>query len=64
MTVADQGEGPGGPGTPLFSDQTVARRAKKKILETAPPPPPINSGFGWPPAPPPPPPYLKVWIRY
>ena len=31
--MADPGEGPGGA---LFSDQTEARRAEKKILETGP----------------------------
>ena len=39
MTVADPGEGPGGPGTPLFSDQTVARRAEKKHFGDRFPPP-------------------------
>ena len=35
--VADLGEGPGGPGLPLFLDQTEARRAEKKIFfKTAP----------------------------
>ena len=29
--VADPGEGPGGPGPPLFLDQTEARRAEKKM---------------------------------
>ena len=35
----DPGEGPGGPGYPLFLDQTEARRVEKKILKTAPPTP-------------------------
>ena len=29
--VADPGEGPGGPGPPLFLDQTEARGAQKKM---------------------------------
>ena len=32
--MADRGEGPGGPGSPLFSDQTEARGAEKHFLET------------------------------
>ena len=36
-TVADPGVGPGGPGFPLFLDQTEAPRAKKNFVETAPP---------------------------
>ena len=35
-SVADPGEGPGEPGSPLFFDQILFR--KKKLLETAPPP--------------------------
>ena len=31
-TEADRGEGPGGPGSPLFLDQTEARRTEKKFL--------------------------------
>ena len=51
-TVADPGEGAGGPALLLLLDhQTEARRAEKNFFETAPPPPP-------------PPPYLKVWIRH
>ena len=47
-TVADPGEGAGGPALLLLLDhQTEARRAEKNFFETAPPPP-----------------YLKVWIRY
>ena len=38
FSVADPGEGPGGPTTPLLLDQTEARRAEKKILETGRPP--------------------------
>ena len=49
-TVADQGEGPGGPGSPLFLDQNEARRTEKIFLYTGPsylrvwmtpPPPPL-----------------------
>ena len=45
MTVADPGEGPGGPGTPLFSDQTMARRAEKKHFGDRFPPPPLTQGL-------------------
>ena len=38
MSVADPGEEPGGPGPPLFLDQTEARRAEKRLFETGPPP--------------------------
>ena len=64
MTVADPGEGPGGAGTPLFSDETVARRAKKKNFGDR--SPRLTQGLDdrLPPPPPSPPPYLKVWIRY
>ena len=51
-TVEELGEGPGGPGHPLFFDQNEARITEKKIFWT---PPPTT---------PPPPPYLKVWIRH
>ena len=45
-SVADLGEGPGGPCPPLFLDQTETRRAEKKIVsETGPPPT-----------------YLRVWM--
>ena len=44
--VGDPGEGPGGPGPPLFFDQNEARRAVKKFLGDRHPPPP--------------PPYLRV----
>ena len=37
-SVADPGERPGGPGLPLFLDQTKARRVEKNFLETCPPP--------------------------
>jgi len=30
--VADPGEGPEGPGAPLFLDQNEARRAEKKVF--------------------------------
>ena len=43
FSVADPGEGPGGPTTPLLLDQTEARRVEKKILETG---PPLISGSG------------------
>ena len=47
--VADQGDGPQGPGPPaLFLDQTEAGRAEKNFFETALPP---SSSF------------LNVWIR-
>ena len=39
LTVADPGEEPGWPGSPLFLDQNEARRAEKIFFETAPPPP-------------------------
>ena len=52
LTVADPGEGPGGPGPTLFFDQTEAQRAKKKFFWR---PPPLS-----PPLPPPlPPPHLS-----
>ena len=37
FTVADPGEGPGGP-TPPFLDETEAQRAEKRILRLTPPP--------------------------
>ena len=36
-SVADPGEGPGGPAPPLCLDQTQAPRAEKFFWETAPP---------------------------
>ena len=55
FSVADPG---GGPGAPLFLDETKARRAEKNFfLRSA--PSPLISGFG---RPPPSPFYLKVWI--
>ena len=40
-SVAEPGERPGGAGSPLFLDQTEARRAEKSFLR---PPPPLISG--------------------
>ena len=57
MAVADLGEVPGGPGPPLFLDQTEARRAKKIFLEDPPPPPSQSLDDRVLP-------YLKVWIRH
>ena len=55
FSVADPG---GGPGAPLFLDETKARRAEKKFfLRSA--PSPLISEFG---RPPPSPFYLKVWV--
>ena len=34
--MVDPGEGPGGPGPPLFLDQTEAQRAENIFLETGP----------------------------
>ena len=48
--MADPGEGPGGPGPPLFLDQNGS-------------PPPVSPGVDAGP-PPPPPPSLKIWIRH
>ena len=56
FTSADPGEGPGGGGSgpsPLFLDQTQARKAEKKI-ETAPVPhPPLSEGLD--------PPLVYIW---
>ena len=38
FSVVDPGEGPGGPGPPLFFDQNEARRAEKNFLGDRPPP--------------------------
>ena len=46
------------PLSPLFLDQTEARRAEKIYCDR--PPPPLISGSGWSPPPPPPPPPL-IW---
>ena len=35
----------GGPGPPLFSDETEAPTAEKKIFETGLPPPPLSQGL-------------------
>ena len=53
--VADLGEGPGGPGLPLFLDQTETRRAEKNFFSRPPPspylrvwmtaPPPLSKGL-------------------
>ena len=42
-SVAEPGERPGGAGSPLFLDQTEARRAEKSFLR--PPPPPLSQGL-------------------
>ena len=58
-SVADPGEGPGGPRPPLFLDQTKARRVEKNFWRPAPPPPPyLRVWLIGPPSP-----HLKVWIR-
>ena len=41
--MADSGEGPEGPGPPVFLDQTDARRAEEKFFLNRPPPPPPRS---------------------
>ena len=38
--MADPGEGPGGPGPPVFLDQTDARRAEENFFFKPPPPSP------------------------
>ena len=44
--MVDPGEGPGGPGPPLFFDQNEARRAGKNFfLETALSPIPLSKGL-------------------
>ena len=53
-----QGRGPGGPGLPLFLDQTETRRAEKIFLGDRLPPPYLRVWMTWTP------PYLKVWIRH
>ena len=55
--VADSGEGPGGPGPPLFLDQNEARKAEKNFFFEAAPPAYLRVLITAPPAP-----YLKVWI--
>ena len=57
-SVADPGEGPGGPvPPPLFLDQTEVRGAGKNFLETAPRPPLSQFLDDQPPQQPPPPPH-------
>ena len=58
VVVCKKGNGGsrGGPGLPLFLDQTDARWAKKIFFGDRPPPPRMTGR--------PPLPYLKVWIRY
>ena len=53
-----QGRGPGGPGLPLFLDQTETRRAENIFLGDRPPPLYLRVWMTWTP------PYLKVWIRH
>ena len=48
-SVAGPGEGPRGPGPPLFLDQTEAQRDEKCVFKNR---PPLISGSGWPPPPP------------
>ena len=43
-TVSDPGEGPGGPGPPIFLDQTKAWKAENIFLDPHPPPPPLSQG--------------------
>ena len=44
--MVDPGKGPGGPGPPLFLDQTEVQRAEKKnFFETEAPPPPLSGGL-------------------
>ena len=44
--MADPGEGPEGPGPPVFLDQTDARRAEEKFfLNRLPPPSPLCHGL-------------------
>ena len=53
-----QGRGQGGP-SPLFLDQTEARRSEKKTFGDRPSPPYLRLDDQGPP-----PPYLKFWIRH
>ena len=57
LTVADPGEGSGGPGPPLFLNQTEAQGAEKIFFGDCPPPPYLRV---WMTAPS----YLNVWIRH
>ena len=52
-----QGRDPGGPGLPLFLDQTETRRTEKIFFGDRPPPPPSKGLDDLDPSP-----YLKVWI--
>ena len=52
----NQGRGPGGPGHPLFLDQTETRRAEKNFFGDR-PPSHLRVWMTWTPSP-----YLKVWI--
>ena len=69
VRLQNPGEGPGGPGPPLFLDQNEARRTEKIFFEAGPAPlseglhdrpqggpPPPPGGVAGPPTPPPPPP--------
>ena len=60
VRLQNPGEGPGGPGPPLFLDQNEARRTEKIFFEAG--PAPLSEGLHDRPNPPPPPPYLKIWI--
>ena len=42
-TVADPGEGQGGPGPPLLLDQTEAKRPEKNFFGDCPPPLPLST---------------------
>ena len=57
VRLQNPGEGPGGPGPPLFLDQNEARRTEKIFFKAG--PGPLSEGLD---DRPPPPPYLKVWI--
>ena len=57
----NQGRGPGGPGHPLFLDQTRDPKDRKYVFWR--PPPLLSKGLDDL-NPPPSPPYLKVWIRH
>ena len=58
-SVADLGEGPGGPSLPLFLDQNEARRAEKNFfLRPGPSPPYLRVWMSTPAS------YLKAWIRH